>query len=61
MGLSDYSAVFLLISLLALFDKTFFLSGMLMYELHMPIIMLTQMQLQSGLLSRDQVPTLFYD
>ncbi len=26
-----------------------------MYELHMPIIMLTQMQLQSGFLSRDQV------
>ncbi len=26
-----------------------------MYELHMPIIMLTQMQLQSGLLTREQV------
>ena len=32
-----------------------FFSGMLMYELHMPLIMITQMQLQSGLLSKDQV------
>ena len=28
--------------------------GMLMYELHMPIIMMTQLKLQSGLLSKDE-------